>query len=147
MLTFLSRLSSGIVDDYRKEIESAMAEEGGRGEGPLTRLDIPTPFPQKVCFFTPRKCKKMINIKNSTKSTPHPIFSSFTLCETVFLPGGGTIGFLGDKERLNVAMTRAKSSLILLGNLGTLQVGINVWQIFEFLTWSRFLFFTYIHLI
>ena len=58
MLTFLSRLSSGIVDDYRKEIESAMAEEGGRGEGPLTRLDIPTPFPQKVCFLLLGSAKK-----------------------------------------------------------------------------------------
>jgi len=35
--------------------------------------------------------------------------------------GGGSIGFLSAKERLNVALTRAKSALVLIGDLNTLQ--------------------------
>jgi superfamily I DNA and/or RNA helicase len=35
--------------------------------------------------------------------------------------GGESIGFLGEKERLNVALTRAKYALILIGDLDTLK--------------------------
>ena len=37
---------------------------------------------------------------------------------------GGSIGFLSDEKRLNVALTRAKFSLYIVGNLDTLKVGI-----------------------
>ena len=36
---------------------------------------------------------------------------------------GGSIGFLSDEKRLNVALTRAKFSLYIVGNLDTLKVG------------------------
>ena len=36
---------------------------------------------------------------------------------------GGSIGFLSDEKRLNVAVTRAKFSLYIVGNLDTLKVG------------------------
>ena len=35
---------------------------------------------------------------------------------------GGGIGFLSDEKRLNVALTRAKFSLYIVGNLDTLKV-------------------------
>ncbi|XP_023349496.1 putative regulator of nonsense transcripts 1, partial [Eurytemora carolleeae] len=35
--------------------------------------------------------------------------------------GGESIGFLSDKERVNVALTRAKQALILIGDLDTLK--------------------------
>ena len=38
--------------------------------------------------------------------------------------GGGGIGFVNDVRRLNVAITRAKLALWILGSRATLQVGI-----------------------
>ena len=46
------------------------------------------------------------------------------MCDNVdsYLVGKNGIGFLGDRERLNVAMTRAKMALILIGDFNTLKV-------------------------
>lgn len=38
--------------------------------------------------------------------------------------GGGSIGFVNDVRRLNVAITRAKLALWILGSRATLQVGV-----------------------
>jgi len=41
--------------------------------------------------------------------------------------GGGGIGFLQDRQRLNVALTRAKYSLVVVGNMGTLRGASEMW--------------------
>jgi len=41
--------------------------------------------------------------------------------------GGGGIGFLQDRQRLNVALTRAKYSLVVVGNMGTLMGASEMW--------------------
>jgi len=41
--------------------------------------------------------------------------------------GGGGIGFLQDRQRLNVALTRAKYSLVVVGNMGTLRSASEMW--------------------
>ena len=46
--------------------------------------------------------------------------------------GSGEIEFLQDRQRLNVALTRAKYSLVVVGNMNTLQV--EIFRYFTFLT-------------
>ena len=41
--------------------------------------------------------------------------------------GGGGIGFLQDRQRLNVALTRAKYSLVVVGNMDTLSKATAMW--------------------
>jgi len=41
---------------------------------------------------------------------------------------GSSIGFLSEGERLNVAITRAKRSLIILGNINTFERKSNMWK-------------------
>jgi len=42
--------------------------------------------------------------------------------------GGGGIGFLQDRQRLNVALTRAKYSLVVVGNMDTLSKASAMWS-------------------
>ena len=44
-------------------------------------------------------------------------------------PGLRTIGFLRDERRMNVALTRAKSSLFVIGNAPTLERSDEKWKI------------------
>merc|ERR1719153_917131 len=41
--------------------------------------------------------------------------------------GGGGIGFVQDRQRLNVALTRAKYNLIVIGNMETLEESTKMW--------------------
>jgi len=41
--------------------------------------------------------------------------------------GGGGIGFVQDRQRLNVALTRARYSLVVVGNMGTLKSSSDMW--------------------
>jgi hypothetical protein len=49
------------------------------------------------------------------------------VCMRICAGGHGSIGFLADTRRLNVAITRAKRSLWVLGHVASLRVH-NVWK-------------------
>merc|ERR1719427_1064124 len=44
--------------------------------------------------------------------------------------GPGGIGFLQDRQRLNVALTRAKFGLVVVGNMATLEGASQMWKEF-----------------
>ena len=56
--------------------------------------------------------------------------------------GSGGIGFLADRQRLNVALTRARKSLIVVGNMDTLGRD-NLWEDFITNAKERNLFYNY----
>ena len=63
----------------------------------------------------------LVLVKYNRENVPVPVPVNPNLKVFLFV-GGGSIGFLSAKERLNVALTRAKSALVLIGDLNTLQV-------------------------
>lgn len=54
---------------------------------------------------------------------------------TVRANATASVGFLEDKRRLNVAITRAKRGLVILGHAATLEAGDGTWA--SYLTWLR----------